>query len=49
MNHLTSNLLVRKLVMKKKTSKVQQKEEDIDMLENPYQKAITNIDTKDKK
>ena len=26
---------------------MQQKEEDIDMLENPYQKAITNIDTKD--
>ena len=27
---------------------MQQKEEDVDMLENPYQKAITNIDTKDK-
>ena len=31
----------------KKTSKVQQKEEDVDMIENPYQKAITNINTKD--
>ena len=26
---------------------MQQKEEDNDMIENPYQKAITNIDTKD--
>ena len=32
----------------KKTSKVQQKEEDVDMIENPYQKAITNTNTKDK-
>ena len=32
----------------KKTGKVQQKEEDIDTIENPYQKAITNINTKDK-
>ena len=31
----------------KKTKKVQQKEEDIDMIENPYRKAITNINTKD--
>ena len=31
----------------KKTSEVQQKEEDIDTIENPYQKAITNINTKD--
>ena len=31
----------------KKTSKVQQKEENVDMIENPYQKAITNINTKD--
>ena len=30
----------------KKTSKMQQKEEDVDMIENPYQKAITNINTK---
>ena len=26
---------------------MQQKEEDIDTIENPYQKAITNINTKD--
>ena len=32
----------------KKASKVQQKEEDIDTIENPYQKAITNINIKDK-
>ena len=32
---------------KKKASKVQQKEEDVDMIENPYQKAITNINIKD--
>ena len=31
----------------KKAIKVQQKEEDIDTIENPYQKAITNINTKD--
>ena len=31
----------------KKASKVQQKEEDIDTIENLYQKAITNINTKD--
>ena len=31
----------------KKASKVQQKEEDVDMIENPYQKAITNINIKD--
>ena len=31
----------------KKVSKVQVKEEDIDMIENPYQKAITNINIKD--
>ena len=30
----------------KKASKVQQKEEDVDTIENPYQKAITNINTK---
>ena len=37
-----------KIGNEKKTSKVQQKEEDNDTIENPYQKAITNIDTKDK-
>ena len=26
---------------------MQQKEEDVDTIENPYQKAITNINTKD--
>ena len=31
----------------KKTIKVQQKEEDVDKIENPYQKAIININTKD--
>ena len=33
---------------KKKVEKGQVKEEDIDMIENPYQKAITNINIKDK-
>ena len=28
-------------------TQVQQKEEDIDTIENPYQKVITNINTKD--
>ena len=32
---------------KKKLRKGQIKEEDIDMIENPYQKAITNINIKD--
>ena len=27
---------------------MQQKEEDVDTIENPYEKAITNINTKDK-
>ena len=31
----------------KKVRKVQLKEEDIDTIENPYQKAITNMNTKD--
>ena len=31
----------------KKTCKVQQKEEDIETIENPYEKAITNINTKE--
>ena len=31
----------------KKASKVQQKEVDVDTIEIPYQKAITNINTKD--
>ena len=34
--------------MKRKAIKVKQKEEDIDMIENPYQKAITDINIKDK-
>ena len=36
-----------KIGNEKKASKVQQKEEDVDMTENPYQKAITKINTKD--
>ena len=32
---------------KKKPRQEQTKEEDIDMIENPYQKAITNINIKD--
>ena len=32
----------------KKVGKGQIKEEDIDTIENPYQKAITNINIKDK-
>ena len=31
----------------RKVRKRQLKEEDIDMIENPYEKAITNISTKD--
>ena len=37
-----------KIGNEKKASKVQQKEEDNDTIENPYQKAITNINIKDK-
>ena len=40
-------IVSQKIKNEKKTSKVQQKEEDLDMIENPYQKAITNINTKD--
>ena len=32
---------------KKKVRQEQIKEEDVDMIENPYQKAITNINIKD--
>ena len=37
-----------KIGNEKKAIKMQQKEEDVDTIENPYQKAITNINTKDK-
>ena len=37
-----------KIENEKKTSKVQQNEEDVDMIANPYQKAITSINTKGK-
>ena len=47
MNQLTSKLLVRGTENKKKVRQEQIKEEDIDTIENPYQKAITNINTKD--
>ena len=40
-------IVSQKIGNEKKASKVQQKEEDIDMIENPYQNAITNINTKD--
>ena len=40
-------IVSQKIGNEKKTIKVQQKEEDIDTIENPYQKAITNINTKD--
>ena len=40
-------IVSQKIGNEKKASKVQQKEEDIDTIENPYQKAITNINTKD--
>ena len=36
-----------KIGNEKNPSKVQQKEEDVDTIENPYQNAITNINTKD--
>ena len=42
-------IVSQKIGNEKKTKKVQQKEEDNDMIENPYQKAITNINTKDVK
>ena len=35
MNQLTSKLLAQKIGNEKKAIKVQQKEEDIDMIENP--------------
>ena len=41
-------IVSQRIANEKKTSKVQQKEEDVDTIENPYQKAITNINTKDK-
>ena len=40
-------IVSQKIGNEKKTKKVQQKEEDNDTIENPYQKAITNINTKD--
>ena len=40
-------IVSQKIGNEKEVSKVQQKEEDIDTIENPYQKAITNINTKD--
>ena len=40
-------IVSQKIGNEKKAIKVQQKEEDIDMTENPYEKAITNINTKD--
>ena len=41
-------IVSQKIGNEKKACKVQQKEEDVDTIENPYQKAITNINTKDK-
>ena len=40
-------IVSQKIGNEKKTIKRQQKEEDVDTIENPYQKAITNINTKD--
>ena len=40
-------IVSQKIGNEKEASKVQQKEEDIDTIETPYQKAITNINTKD--
>ena len=40
-------IVSQRIANEKKTSKVQQKEEDMDTIENPYQKAITNINIKD--
>ena len=37
-----------KIKNEKKVRKGQLKEKDVDTIENPYQKAITNINTKDK-
>ena len=44
---INTQFVSQKIGNEKKTKKVQQKEEDVDMIENPYQKAITNINTKD--
>ena len=46
MNQLTFKLLVRELKIKRREDE-QIREEDIDTIENPYQKAITNINIKD--
>ena len=40
-------IVSQKIGNEKEASKMQQKEEDVDTIENPYQKAITNINTKD--
>ena len=40
-------IISQRISNEKKTSNVQQKEEEVDTIENPYQKVITNINTKD--
>ena len=47
MKPINIQIVNQKIGNEKKASKVQQKEEDIETIENPYQKAITNINTKD--
>ena len=47
MNQLTFKSLVKTLKMKERLGKRQVKEEDIDTNVNPYQKAISNADSRD--
>ena len=47
MNQLTSKIISQGTENEKKVRKDQIKEEDIDTIENPYQKAIANINIKD--
>ena len=44
---ITFQIVSQKTENEKKLRREQIKEEDIDMIENPYQKAITNINIKD--
>ena len=40
-------IVSQKIGNEKKASKVQQKEKNVDTIENPHEKAITNINTRD--
>ena len=44
---INTQIVNQRIENEEKISTVQIKEEDVDMIENPYQKAITNINIKD--